>query len=102
MTIAGQRCATAATLLGAWLLVQVPQKDMKLSEPGQPMAPITQYKTLREFDQYEQCEFARSNAMQDAMSEGSQAMAAQASSLRCVQAKDLPPAGVTPASPTKP
>ena len=88
------RFASAITLLGAWLLVQVPAKDMKLSEPGQPMAPITQYKTVREYDEYQQCEFARANALQDAMNEGSQAMAAQASSLRCLKAEQTP--GATP------
>ena len=92
-----RQIAGAVTLLGGWLLVQVPEKNMKLSDPGHPMAPITQYTTLRTFDAYEQCEFARANALQDALSEGSPAMSAQASNLRCVKAEDLPAAQPTPA-----
>jgi hypothetical protein len=93
-----RRIAGAVTLLGSWLLVQVPEKEMKLSDPGHPIAPITTYKKVREYDQYEQCEFARANALQDALNEGSQAMAAQASSLRCMPADQPTPAvpGATP------
>jgi len=94
----GRRMATAVTLLGGWLLVQVPAKEMKLSDPGHPDAPITQYTKIREFDDYDQCEFARANALQDAMSEGSDAMAAQSSQLRCVKAESLPAARPTPAA----
>ena len=100
-----QRIAAAVTLFGGWLLVQVPAKDMALSDPGHPMAPIATYKKLREFDAYEQCEFARANYLQDALSEGSEAMSAQASSLRCVKAEELPSAPLTaqptPATPTR-
>jgi hypothetical protein len=84
-----RRIATAATLLGGWLLVQVPEKDMKLSDPGHPMAPITQYTRIREYDTYEQCDFARATALQDALNEGSDAMAAQSSNLRCVSADQV-------------
>jgi hypothetical protein len=87
--ITRRRVAAAVTLLGGWLLVQVPEKDMKLTDPGHPMAPITQYKRIREFDSYEQCDFARANALQDAMNEGSDAMAAQSSNLRCVSADQI-------------
>jgi len=94
-----RRIGRGIVLLGSWLLVQVPAKDMKLSDPGHPMPPITQYKVVRQYDDYEQCEFARTNALQDAVSEGSDAMAAQASSLRCVQADQLTPSsGATPAA----
>jgi hypothetical protein len=82
-----QRIAGAVTLLGSWLLVQVPAKNMKLSDPGHPMAPIAQYTKIR---------VARAAALQDAMSEGSDAMAAQSSSLRCVKAEDLPTPAPTP------
>jgi len=84
-----QRIAAAVTLFGGWLLVQVPAKDMSLTDPGHPMAPITSYKKLREFEAYEQCEFARANYLQDAINEGSDAMSAQASSLRCVSSAEL-------------
>ena len=84
-----KRSAATITLLGAWLLVQVPAKDMALTDPGHPMAPITQYTKLKEFEQYEQCEFYRANAIQDAMNEGSPAMSAQAASLRCVSAEQV-------------
>ena len=98
-----RRIASAVTLFGGWLLVQVPAKDMALSDPGHPMAPITAYKKLREFDAYEQCEFARANYLQDAIAEGSDAMSAQASSLRCVKAEDLPSAQLTaPPTPATP
>lgn len=81
--------AAAVTLLGGWLLVQVPEKDMKLSDPGHPMAPIAHYTRIREYDTYEECEFARANAIQDAISEGSDAMAAQSSNLRCVSSDQV-------------
>jgi len=83
------RIAAAATLFGGWFLVQVPAKNMALSDPGHPMAPIATFKKLREFDAYEQCEFARANYLQDAIAEGSDAMSAQASSLRCVSSAEL-------------
>ena len=86
-----KRSAATITLLGGWLLVQVPAKDMALTDPGHPMAPITQYTKLREFDQYEQCEFYRANVIHDAMNEGSPAMSAQAASLRCVSTEQLAP-----------
>lgn len=89
----------AVTLLGGWLLVQVPEKDMKLSDPGHPMAPIAHYTRIREYDTYDECEFARTNALQDALNEGSDAMAAQSSNLRCVSAEQV--AG-TPAPTGKP
>jgi hypothetical protein len=82
--------AAAAILLGGWLLVQVPEKDMKLSDPGHPMAPIANYTRIREYGTYEACDFARANAIQDAISEGSDAMAAQSSNLRCVSSDQVP------------
>ena len=86
--------ALGTALLGIWVLVQVPGKEMKLSNPGSNMPPITKFTRVREFPSADACESFRALSMQDAASEGSDAMLAQSSSLRCVRAEDLP--GATP------
>ncbi len=39
--------ARGLTLLGAWWLVQVPTKDVRLENPGSNMPPITQFRLHR-------------------------------------------------------
>ena len=98
-----RRMAATVTLLGSWLLVQLPEKDMSLTDPGHPLAPIANYTKLKEFDAFEQCEFYRATAIQDAMNEGSQAMSAQAARLRCVsseQGAQATPGATVPSSPS--
>ena len=86
------------TLLGAWWLVQVPTKDVRLENPGSNMPPITRFKQVREFASSGDCESFRDQVMQDSAAVGSEAMLDQASSLRCVPAEQLAPPtpGATP------
>ena len=93
--------AIGTALLSTWVLVQVPAKDMKLSVPGSSMPPITKFTRVREFPTAEECESFRNLSMQDAAREGSEAMLAQSSQLRCVRAEDLPGATPSAAVPTR-
>ncbi len=85
-----QMGAFAAAVLGVWFLVQVPAKDMRLTNPGSNMPPITQYKIVREFASSRECQSFRDFTLQDSAMAGSDAMLDQASSLRCVSAEELP------------
>lgn len=91
----------ASVLFGAWFLVQVPVHDMRLTNPGSNMPPITKYTIVREFASSSECESFRDLTLQDSAMAGSDAMLDQASSLRCVAAEQLPAtpssAGATPA-----
>jgi hypothetical protein len=82
-----------AILLASWILVQVPAKDMRLTNPGSNMPPITQFKRVREFDSATECETFRDRFLKDSASMGSDAMLDQASSLRCVSSDQLPAPG---------
>ena len=86
--------ALGTMLFGTWVLVQVPGKDIKLSNPGSNMPPITKFTRVREFPSADACESFRNLSLQDAAGQGSDAMLAQSSTLRCVRAEDLP--GTTP------
>ena len=91
-----------ALLLGSWLLVQVPQKDLRLDDPGGNQPPIAGFRVVREFPSAGECEAYRDFALQSAADEGSQAMLDQSSQLRCVAASALTPspaggAAATPA-----
>jgi hypothetical protein len=83
--------AQGALLIGSWLLVQVPQKDLRLDDPGGNQPPIGQLKVVREFPSAGECEAYRDFALQSAADEGSQAMLDQSSQLRCVAATALTP-----------
>ncbi len=86
------------TLLGAWWLVQVPAKDVRLQNPGSNMPPITQFTRVREFPSAGECESFRDTFLQESGAVGSEAMLDQASSLRCVAAEQLAPATPAPTS----
>ena len=81
--------ASGAILFGSWVLVQVPAKDMRLTNPGSNMPPITQFKRVREFDSASDCEAFRDRFLQDSAFADSEAMLDQASSLRCVSSEEL-------------
>lgn len=83
--------AQGALLLGSWLLVQVPAKDLRLDDPGSNDPPIRAFKVVREFASAGECEAYRDFALQSAAEEGSQAMLDQTSQLRCVAAAALTP-----------
>ncbi|MEO8605216.1 MAG: hypothetical protein ABI629_21790, partial [bacterium] len=83
--------ARGLTLLGAWWLVQVPTTDVRLTNPGSNMPPITQFTKVREFDSAIDCESFRDLNLQDSAAVGSSVMLDQASSLRCVAADQLAP-----------
>lgn len=83
------RLARGLTLLGAWWLVQVPTKDVRLENPGSNMPPITQFKKVRAFASSTECESFRDIFLQDSAAVGSEDMLDQASSLRCVAAEQL-------------
>jgi hypothetical protein len=93
-----RRLAWGAVLFGAWWLVQVPSKDVRLSNPGSNMPPITQFKRVREFASAGDCEPFRDANLQDGALIGSDAILDQASSLRCVPAEALaaPTAAASP------
>lgn len=89
--------ASGALLLGSWVLVQVPAKDVRLSNPGSNMPPITQFKRVREFESAADCQAFRDRFLQNSAFAGSEAMLDQASSLRCVSSDQL--GAPTPAVP---
>jgi hypothetical protein len=91
-----RRLAQGVVLLGSWLLVQVPAKDIRIDDPGGNQPPITQFKVVREFASAGECEAYRDFALQSAADEGSQAMLDQSSQLRCVAAAALTPSPATP------
>lgn len=84
--------------VATWVLVQVPAKDVRLSDPGSNMPPITEFKKVREFATAAECESFRGLVMQDSALLGSEAMLDQASSLRCVDADQLPGGTPSPAA----
>jgi hypothetical protein len=86
-----RRLARGVVLFGAYWLVQVPTKDVRLENPGSNMPPITQFKKVREFDSAGDCESFRDTFLQESGAVGSDAMLDQASSLRCVAADSLAP-----------
>ncbi|MDX2168074.1 MAG: hypothetical protein SF182_13455 [Deltaproteobacteria bacterium] len=83
--------ARGLVLFGAWWLVQVPAKDVRLENPGSNMPPITQFTKVRAFDSSGECESFRDTFLQESGAVGSEAMLDQASSLRCVAAEQLLP-----------
>lgn len=87
--------AQGLMLLGSWLLVQVPAKDLRLDDPGSNDPPITQFKKVREFGSAGECEAYRDFALQNSADTGSEAMLDQTSQLRCVAAEQLTPAPAT-------
>jgi hypothetical protein len=93
--------ASGLVMLGSWFLVQVPAKDMRLTNPGSNMPPITQFKKVREFPSAAECQTFRDSVLKDSAMVGSDAMLDQASSLRCVSAEQLAPPATTapPATP---
>ncbi|MGH7786626.1 MAG: hypothetical protein ACRERC_07150 [Candidatus Binatia bacterium] len=78
-----------AVLAGAWWLVQIPAKDVRLTEPGSNLPPITQFKKVRQFSSGGDCEAFRDVALQDSAMMGSEAMLDQSSQLRCVAEEQL-------------
>jgi hypothetical protein len=95
-----RRWASGFVLFGSWFLVQVPARDVRLTNPGSNMPPITQFKKVREFSSAGECESFRDTTLQDSAMVGSDAMLDQASSLRCVAAEQLAPLAPTiPATP---
>lgn len=86
-----RRLASGAAALASFFLIQVPSKDMRLSNPGSNMPPIAQFKKVREFPSAEACEAYRDAFLKDSAMVGSEAMLDQASSLRCVSSTDLAP-----------
>jgi len=96
----GHALAQGALLLGAWLLVQVPQKDLRMDDPGGNQPPIAGFTVVREFASAGECEAYRDFALQSAADEGSQAMLDQSSQLRCVAAAALTPSPVATAAAT--
>lgn len=92
--------AQGALLIGSWLLVQVPQKDLRMDDPGGNQPPIAQLTVVREFASAGECEAYRDFALQSAADEGSQAMLDQSSQLRCVAAAALTPSPVATAGAT--
>jgi histone deacetylase complex regulatory component SIN3 len=84
-------------LLGSWVLVQVPAKDVRLDDPGSNLPPIGRFKQVTTFDSAGACEAYRDVALQDGAYTGSDAMMDQSSQLRCVPAEQLTPRAATPA-----
>ena len=88
-----------AVLVGAWWLVQIPAKDVRLTEPGSNMPPITQFKKVRQFSSGGECEAFRDVAVQDSAMMGSEAMLDQSSQLRCVREEQLAQPTAAPPTP---
>ncbi len=84
-----QAVAQGIVLFGSWFLVQLPSKDMRASQPGSNLPPITGFKKVREFATAGECEAFRDISLQDSAAMDSDAMLDQTSQLRCVPAEQL-------------